>query len=315
AVVFLYDAVLTTGQEVTYFWGRRVTGATILFWLNKYMTMLYMVWNLATSHNISDESRSFVCSCKISVRGDVAVDYLLFLVIAVFTAMRVYALRKSLLLGSITFILSMVPIGTNFTFFRFGLTGENISPFGCQAVDTVSLMLEPVTIVTRSCVIAADCLAITATWFTLDRSRSILHMVRPKGTLSSVFLVDGTIYFATLVVLNCLHLAFTLLSLEIGALQPTSVVGDFTVPISAILLSRFLLHLQSASLRAVGSLSSSQASSAPDPDRSITFERVVGSLSASITADDYNVEQEVDAGKSEDVDMAAGGGSDQTSPE
>ncbi|EJF61393.1 hypothetical protein DICSQDRAFT_37519, partial [Dichomitus squalens LYAD-421 SS1] len=47
AVVFLYDAVLTTGQEVTYFWGRRVTGATILFWLNKYMTMLYMVWNLA----------------------------------------------------------------------------------------------------------------------------------------------------------------------------------------------------------------------------------------------------------------------------
>ncbi|EJF61397.1 hypothetical protein DICSQDRAFT_45519, partial [Dichomitus squalens LYAD-421 SS1] len=42
----LYDTILTTGEEVRCFWGRKVTGAAILFWLNKYMTMLYLVWNL-----------------------------------------------------------------------------------------------------------------------------------------------------------------------------------------------------------------------------------------------------------------------------
>ena len=63
-----------------------------------------------------------------------------------------------------------------------------------------------------------------------------------------------------------------------------------TARLSAVLVSRFLLHLQSASLRAVGSLPSVQASSAY-VDRSLIFERVVGSLNTSLTPDDF-LEQE-----------------------
>ncbi|TBU41866.1 hypothetical protein BD309DRAFT_964364 [Dichomitus squalens] len=107
-----------------------------------------------------------------------------------------------------------------------------------------------------------------------------------QGNISSDFLVDGTVYFSTLVVLNCLHLTFTLLSIDLTALASTSAITTFTTPISAILVSRFLLRLQSPSLRGVGSIPSSQTS-ATNLDRSIIFDRVFGSLGASIARDDY----------------------------
>ena len=54
-VLLWYDLLITTGEEVRCFWGRRVTGAAILFWLNKYMTTLYFVWDLQTFFTISDK--------------------------------------------------------------------------------------------------------------------------------------------------------------------------------------------------------------------------------------------------------------------
>ncbi|TBU36738.1 hypothetical protein BD309DRAFT_877790 [Dichomitus squalens] len=112
----------------------------------------------------------------------------------------------------------------------------------------------------------------------------------------------GTVYFLVLAVLNSLRLAFTMLSPTVDGSQPSypSVVSHFTIPLSAILVSRFLLHLQSASLRAVGSIPSSQISSL-HLDRSLVFERVVGSLGASISAEDYLKE---DYGDGDDEERA-----------
>ena len=69
--------------------------------------------------------------------------------------------------------------------------------------------------------------------------------------------------------------------------------------LTALLLSRFLLNLQSASLRAIGSISPSQVSSV-GLDHSLVFERVVGSLGASIALEDY--QDEVDLGPEDDND-------------
>ena len=55
--------------------------------------------------------------------------------------------------------------------------------------------------------------------------------------------------------------------------------------LTAILISRFLLHLQSANLRAIGGGSSSAF--ADTHESSIIFDRVVGSIGASIGTDDY----------------------------
>ncbi|TBU39366.1 hypothetical protein BD309DRAFT_872439, partial [Dichomitus squalens] len=54
---------------------------------------------------------------------------------------RVYALRRSLILCAITAVLSLVPLGSNFVIFRFGLTGENMSPFGCSEIENMPIAL------------------------------------------------------------------------------------------------------------------------------------------------------------------------------
>ncbi|TBU42033.1 hypothetical protein BD309DRAFT_897071 [Dichomitus squalens] len=294
-VVFLYDTMITTGEEIRCFWGRKLTAAAVLFWMNKYMTMIFLVWDLASYFNISN------ASCAASAKGTYAVNYSIYLVWAAFTAMRIYALRKNMLLSVIAFALSVVPFGVNLVTFRFGLTGEDIDPFGCTEIAGVPVNLsKTVTIVSRSSLIAADCLAIGATWLTLVRLRVIGHIGLLQGSLASILLLDGTIYFLLLGIINCLHIAFTLLSLDIVLLQSTSGLVTFTTPISAVILSRFLLRLQSASLRGTGSMPPSQVSS-PD-NRSIVFERVVSSLGASIAVEDY-LGQDDGLGGDDIVDM------------
>ena len=55
--------------------------------------------------------------------------------------------------------------------------------------------------------------------------------------------------------------------------------------VSAVLVSRFLLHLQTANLRARG-LGSSQSLENPSGG-SVIFERVIGSVGAQIAPEDY----------------------------
>ena len=53
--------MISTGEDIQYFWGRKVTGAAILFWLNKYVTILDMVWGLETFANpFSKVSSAFI---------------------------------------------------------------------------------------------------------------------------------------------------------------------------------------------------------------------------------------------------------------
>ena len=54
-VIFLYDQAITTAEDVRCFWGRRVTGAAVLFWLNKYLTTLYLLWNIGAGFSISNK--------------------------------------------------------------------------------------------------------------------------------------------------------------------------------------------------------------------------------------------------------------------
>ncbi|TBU52422.1 hypothetical protein BD310DRAFT_832199, partial [Dichomitus squalens] len=298
--LFLYDSIITTGEEIRCFWGRRVTGAAILYWLIKYMTMLDLVWELAAgSGKISSKQaysrRIYSPSCSASVRGETAVDFSLPLIPAAFTGIRVYALRRSYLLGSITFVLSSVSAGVNFVHFWFGLTGENLFPAGCTGIDGESIdlvkksVLPYIIIVARSCLIAADCIAIGATWFTLARPGEIGHIRSIKGSVSHILLVDGTIYFLILAILNCVHLALTLLSVPryfVTMNRQLLTLCSLTSGLTSILVSRFLLHIQSASLRTVGSMPSSQVSSI-ELDRSLFMERAVGSLGTCIAADDY----------------------------
>ncbi|KAM5536328.1 hypothetical protein V8D89_010020 [Ganoderma adspersum] len=128
-------------------------------------------------------------------------------------------------------------------------------------------------------------LLVFITWFSLFK-KGAFHLKFGTATLAEVLLRDGTIYFVILVVLNVLHLAFSFASIAVPALQNASEVTLFTEPITAIIIQRFLLHLQAANRRALD-LDSSQMGSGVQRSSSVVFNRVIGSLGVSIPPEDF----------------------------
>ena len=46
AALVLYEYIVTFSTEVQLFWGRKITGATVLFFLNRYMKLLDVLLDL-----------------------------------------------------------------------------------------------------------------------------------------------------------------------------------------------------------------------------------------------------------------------------
>ncbi|RPD68584.1 hypothetical protein L226DRAFT_576303 [Lentinus tigrinus ALCF2SS1-7] len=132
---------------------------------------------------------------------------------------------------------------------------------------------------------SADILLIYITWTRLPArftggasfgtdsggQRSFAHILRR----------DGTIYFVILLLMNSLHLTVTLLALQ-PAFEGTSYVTVFTEPITAILVSRFLLDLQSVERTGLGHTdTSTDTSGTAGGGGSLVF-RFMGSLASTI---------------------------------
>ncbi|KAI1783015.1 hypothetical protein LXA43DRAFT_1103125 [Ganoderma leucocontextum] len=295
AALFLYEYLVTIDYEVEIFWKRRFTGASALFFLNRYLRLLFYISELVFWAALSTPTRgtgsSGLFSCATLTRFTFVFGLFAYVVWAAFSALRMLAVSsKNWFLSILVFGLSLVPFAVDLA--NMSLRGEktyaSLRPLvTCPTYADVEL---PVTIAGRTCLMAADCLLIFVTWFAL--SRRTLFSASPN-TFAFVLLCDGTIYFVILLILNTLHLAFSVASLVTPALQNTSNLIIFVEPITAILVQRFLIHLQLANRKALHLDTSQDAGPGVG---SLVFERVVGSLSASLTLDDYVSYTEVDSG-------------------
>ncbi|RPD53358.1 hypothetical protein L227DRAFT_658258 [Lentinus tigrinus ALCF2SS1-6] len=141
-----------------------------------------------------------------------------------------------------------------FTQYGYNLQGFLFPPFGCTVIDdtTESLQTKCVLLyISRIPLIVADTLLICITWSKLISREALRGIGQSKRlSLSDVLLRDGTIYFVVLFVMNVLHFSLSLAALAIGA-DGASNVSIFTAPITAILISRFLLQLQEADQQVV----------------------------------------------------------------
>ena len=59
--------------------------------------------------------------------------------------------------------------------------------------DPLSPKKTIVIIISRSCQIAADCIAISVTWFTMSQAYGVRNAAKREGSLSRVLLLDGEI--------------------------------------------------------------------------------------------------------------------------
>ncbi|TFK86459.1 hypothetical protein K466DRAFT_150486 [Polyporus arcularius HHB13444] len=189
----------------------------------------------------------YVWSCSIFAITAYAILILQFLPGAAFSALRAFVLSESKPLGILVFALSLAPVGANLATYGYQYSGEHSQPFGCFGVDdtTVALELRFVTIISRVPIILSDILLIYITWTKLSTRGALMGIRWSKRlSLSDILFRGGDIYFIILSILNVLHLVLTSLALADASVTGESEVPTFTVPITGILISRFLLELQ-----------------------------------------------------------------------
>ncbi|KAI1783670.1 hypothetical protein LXA43DRAFT_1045534 [Ganoderma leucocontextum] len=276
ALIF-YEYIATLPTEVAYFWCKRITGASLLFYANRYLVLAYSA-ALLRGAGLFTTHASDPPSCVQWSNGVRAMEILAYIPWAAFSGLRVYALRgyaSGWALGALVFLLSIVPVCINFADFRWAhLVFDTLQGCSEAILESPGFSIRltrcppPVTVVSRVSLILADVVVIITTWMsTYGVVKTLRHQ---RGTLSEVLLRNGDI----LLLLNTMHLAFCARS-----------VSPFA-SITSILVSRFMLSLQTASGRSYVHSDSVRANAT-----TLTFERVVGSIGAicSETEDDGDI--------------------------
>ncbi|TBU40970.1 hypothetical protein BD309DRAFT_1021032 [Dichomitus squalens] len=190
----VFDYLITFAQEVEFFWKPKLSGAGVIFLLNRYIVLVTMLLNVSGVVFTAPAHRY------------VFFDYIPW---AVFAAKRASALSsKNLLFTAWVLLLSFVPVALNSLQFIFGLHGEVDPVFGCVIIDPINPDLSqnprrslphycsPVTVISRSCLIVADLCLVIATWIAVSRTVKLRTLATDDTpTFGAVLLRDGVMYF------------------------------------------------------------------------------------------------------------------------
>ncbi|KAI0739407.1 hypothetical protein C8Q80DRAFT_1198512 [Daedaleopsis nitida] len=214
-------------------------------------------------------------------------EYFLYIPFAIFSGTRTYALCRSWPMSALIVILSLAPVGINYTAFAMFQTPASDPIFGCGAIQTTTLSENIIfATVSRGSLIIADFLLALTTWRTLGRSSATgtFSLNQRHTSFVGVFIWNGTIYFVVLFILNVLHLSFTVSAIgEAG--NASSELIRFTDPLTAILVYHFIIDLQEANEHNVkiGSDDPELQGSVDSAQGSISFvNRAIGSLGSTI---------------------------------
>ncbi|RPD71413.1 hypothetical protein L226DRAFT_615446 [Lentinus tigrinus ALCF2SS1-7] len=279
----LYEIMLTFDREVQLVWQQKFNGATLLFLLNRYISLLRLSIIIFLVLLFSDK----VCSYgPFLVAG---LEYSLLLIIAVFFALRVYALTKHTILPALlVFVLLAVPLVTNVYITTLTTTRTLPPPLFCITSIHISIKLyekvklfintsSRLSILTRTCVLVGDLLVVLITWYTTYRTWRASRTAQFKVSLSTLLLRDGTIYFVVILVLSALQLLFLFIN-DIRNIETT--FADTLMP---LLISRLILNLRE--FDSAGN-STSVASFSEEKTTTVMFASAPGARSSTYTYSD-----------------------------
>ncbi|KAI0084424.1 hypothetical protein BDY19DRAFT_997774 [Irpex rosettiformis] len=211
-----------------------------------------------------------------------------FICLALFSALRVYALMngKILVTGTV-FLLNLVPVATNL-------------------FDIVtSAIVMDISLGTRISVIIGDALVLLVTWSKSAKSYYEARQLRIKAPLATLLFRDGTFYFVVLLIVNVLQV----IGGNIPSLSTIGVSSPFFDTLQPIIVCRFILNLrqvkpagsswisgnQSGSLRFVGNAGESLrfgADEEPEEEEENTAERLAEAEKPDTLAQDISDSKE-----------------------
>ncbi|KAI0709902.1 hypothetical protein C8Q76DRAFT_740260 [Earliella scabrosa] len=241
--------------------------------MNRYISLSYHIFGIANS------ALPTIAVCRAGVKAGAVMTILQYVPWAGFSGLRAYALCRNRPISALIFLLCMVPFGL-YGVYIWALDGTIIARVGCVARTELNhRTAEAFVIGTRSSLMSADILLISITWATLYRQGISFK----DHSLAYTLVRDGSVYFMSLLTLNTLHLVFTLHSVATATISVGSYVILFTEPLTAVLVSRFMLNLQAVDRRTrhrhteIGTLDGLSTRIGTD---TLVFNRVVGSLAS-----------------------------------
>ncbi|TBU33886.1 hypothetical protein BD311DRAFT_684372 [Dichomitus squalens] len=287
--LLLFDFAITLDREVELIWRRKTTGASVLFILTRYLSLAaYGVRSILMAHL----SCGLFSYSALSILAQ-AVTYLQYLPWAAFSALRVFALSEEAYrwpTSIVVFVLSSLIFGMNFARLHWlapvqnSAIGTSCAVFGAVMPSEINKVFSTVP---RACLIAADVIVIFTTWHATYRTRATVRNafapISSRRTLSSILLRDGTLYFVVVLVMNIIYLVLTMQRSQVDVVTQVSYVVELTEPMTAILISRFILNLQEVDRRPLDiSLSTTYTWSHAKSDDIVLTSRIVGSMGSSL---------------------------------
>ncbi|KAM5541305.1 hypothetical protein V8D89_004859 [Ganoderma adspersum] len=256
----LFEYFITLDQEVDLFWGQKITGASVLYLSNRYLPLFCSLWWVPWWR----QSLSFN---GYEILGGL-MEYAIYVPVAAFSALRVYALSgKSNKWAIVTFLLSVSPclialvVCPWITFQTDPSTACRLQyniPFVVQAILRRSVLAG------RLFLILADIVVLSITWSTTFKHWKLKCNI---PTISGIIFRDGTIYFVAQLFLNAFYLVSMLLPPDIFDVENLNSIASLLIlPTTSILVTHFLLDLQHASRQSLPPINASN------------WERTMGSI-------------------------------------
>ncbi|KAI0078676.1 hypothetical protein K474DRAFT_1742944 [Panus rudis PR-1116 ss-1] len=316
--LFFYEYLITFTREVNQIWypchRRKVTGSTVLFFVNRYSAFMQRVlgilvilpWpGLNSNVCLTIRFNSVECfggltvifsSCKIIEWTSNTLLEISYIIIAVFFALRVYAITMAdwrpavivLILGLVlpSAVMYQQSVTTYFVLPPGSLLKGSVRSTFHQPAPADSKSI--VGIISRSILILADLFVIVITLFKTFNVKMHASRAGVSAPLISLLVRDGSLYFLAIMFMNLLDIVL-LRTIGYGA------IADMITTISSILISRFILNLREIDLHDgfnANSINRSSGAYANDDLRAAEFSSIhfaysnqlVGNMGASLNA-------------------------------
>ncbi|OSC97271.1 hypothetical protein PYCCODRAFT_1440362 [Trametes coccinea BRFM310] len=280
-----YHYVLPIGEEVEQISRQKFTGSTAIYLANRYLPLAVAIYQWSpVSNGLVSEERSFAI-----------LEALQYLVWGAFSALRTYAMQRTLAWAIVILILSLSPMVGLLADLHW-VSAYTFPTLGCSLVDNSPTWLQlgyARPLLSRIPLVFADVAVIVITWKTQYKDHKLGAIVARKGrpSLATVLYHNGIKYFVVLTVLNIPQMLMAcFMAIPTSPEYIAAGIIQFIEPLTAILVASFLTDLRKAA-----EARTYQASLASFG--SIEF-RVVGSLGVSL-GEARGVEMDIQAPSAE----------------
>ncbi|KAI0084418.1 hypothetical protein BDY19DRAFT_997771 [Irpex rosettiformis] len=256
-VLYLFESCITLSQEVRVIWKRKWTFMTWLYAFTRYSAVLL---SIMTFIPVWSQTQLTFCRCEIGQYASDALDSIQFMCLALFSALRVYALLDGqIFVAGIALFLILAPFATNMynDVVSMVVMDDEICTTVALNVSEGLALGRKFSLGTRISVIIGDVLVLLVTWSKTAKSYNEARKQKIESPLAMMLFRDGTLYFGVLLIINVLEV----IQRNIPSLFTVQLSGPFLQIIPPIIVCRFILNLRQVKPAGISCISSNQSAS------------------------------------------------------